>query len=258
MRTLSILWAMVAIGLTSCTTLPSSKALISGTEESSLRMADFPSERRGAWIVTGRMRGNVSICSEPFSDTGLSTQQLMKLTADLADKGKLGIDNSTISTLSELKGRSPSVLALRDVMYRMCERRLSAPGGDIPQVELDVYKSIVAVIGDFARADRKDAETNEAEVKQMMRARSAGGAATRAGDAQSRGFRALAKCDWEAAEQAFSEAEAAMPGYQTSYEYARALRLGADKKEKRNNAVAVDSAFLSPEQTKSLRNCDGT
>ena len=258
MRKLSMfVLTSVAIGLTACTTLPSSQAVMSGEEGSQLRMADFPSERRGAWIFR-HADGRVSICSEPFSDTGLSTQQLMTLTAKLADKGELGWDNSTISTLTELKGRSPSVLALRDVMYRMCERRLSSPEGVIPPEEVALYREVIKVIGDFAVADRKEAEVKRAEAQEVeaKRAESVrGGSLDRARQMQRQGFDALARCKWELAEQSFAAAEAAVPGFQTSYEYARALRMGSDSKQKRRNAIDVDSAFMPGDLQRRLKDC---
>lgn len=251
MKISSLGMVLASLMLTSCATLPSSKTLISGDEVSVLRMADFPSERRGAWILRDERTGKFTICSEPFSDTGLSTQQLVKLTGDIAKKGNLGFDNTTISTLSELKGRTPSVLALRDVMYRMCERRISSGDGDIPKQEMDLYTSIVNIIGSFAEADRNDARTEQI--------RSAGREVSvlKARKLQAEGFDALGACSWDIAEAAFAEAEKALPSFQISYEMANALRLAKAPKDKRDAALAKGKGYMPASVKKSLQNCGG-
>lgn len=251
-RATAVLLVSVAVWVSGCSTLPSSKAAVRGKEIDGVNYIDFPSERRGAWVVSDDLAGKVRICAEPFSDTGISTEQLISLAAKLP-KSQGSADGSvqTISNLVELKGRTPAVLAMRDVMYRMCERRLASPDGQIPDDELAIYKEVVKIIGHFASADRADAEA-----KQAMIVESAPLASSRVRDAkeaQDRGMELLAQCKWKEAETAFSQAEAIYPSFQISYEYARALRV--NKGRERDAILEIGSAYLPESIEKRLAAC---
>jgi hypothetical protein len=244
-----LLAVVAAVGLNACGTIPHSKAKLLGKDDNPLRMADFPSERRGAWIVTDPVTKRVMVCSEPFSDTGLSTEALLKLTGDIAKKGNVVFDSTSKSTLKELQGRTPSVLALRDVMYRMCERRLSTAGGPIPKEELDIYESIVDVIAKFAEVERKEADTEQARLVGEE------GRASNARALQDAGFEALAICSWKQAESDFAKAENLFPGFQISYEMARVLRLARSDQDKRDGALRAGRGYMPLDVRKKLEQC---
>lgn len=250
MRTLSMFVAAVAaIGLSACGTFPHSKTKFFDEEGGAFRAIDFPSERRGAWIATDPTTGRVMVCSEPFSDTGLSTEALLKFTGDIVKKGNVVFDSTSKTNLKELQGRTPSVLALRDVMYRMCERRLSTGGGPIPAEELDIYKTIVDVISNFAEAERNDADNEK------LRLTGDENRVSGAKAAQDTGFEALASCSWDEAERGFTQAESLIPGFQISYEMARALRMAKTGQDKRDDALKAGRLYMPSDIKKKLEKC---
>ncbi|MEH6419670.1 hypothetical protein [Pseudomonas sp. CGJS7] len=241
--------ATAAFGLSACGTFPHSKTKLIGKDGDPVRMVDFPSERRGGWVVIDPKSGQVKVCSEPFSDTGLSTEALLKLTGDIAKKGNVVFDSTSKTTLKELQGRTPSVLALRDVMYRMCERRLATDDGSISKDELDIYRSIVEVIAKFADAERNEAATEKA--KQTGDEDRVGSARA----AQDQGFEALASCSWDQAESAFARAESLVPGFQISYEMARALRMARAEQDKRDDSLKAGRFYMPADVKKKLEKC---
>lgn len=250
MRTLSMfVVATAAIGLSACGTFPHSKTKFFSEEGGSFRAIDFPSERRGAWVATDPVTGRVMVCSEPFSDTGLSTEALLKFTGDIVKKGNVVFDSTSKTNLKELQGRTPSVLALRDVMYRMCERRLSTGGGPIPEEELDIYRVIVSVISNFAEAERNDADNEK--LRLTGDENRIGGAKA----AQDAGFEALASCLWDDAERGFAQAESLIPGFQISYEMARALRIARSDQDRRDGTLRAGRGYMPLDIRKKLEKC---
>ncbi len=222
--------------LAGCSTIPSAPAVLLKADEgtSSVKIVDFPAERRGGWIVPQK-DGVVRICSEPPTDVGINVTQLISLAAELK-KGDVGangsLDNSLISSIVELKGRTPAVLALRDVMYRMCEAR--ATGNSLNPDELKVFDRIVTVIADFAKADLANAQE-----KQERASRQSTGDLSLAKQKETEGFHALEKKDWAAAQKYFEESEAAFNSYGWSYEYARALKSGGTDKERAQRVLNI-------------------
>lgn len=234
-----------------CGTLAGSKAKVSGKQIEGVNYIDFPSERRGAWVIQESVVGNVRVCAEPFSDTGISTEQLISFAAKLPkEQGSADGSMHAISNLVELKGRTPAVLAMRDVMYRMCERRIASAEGSIPKEELDIYADIVKIIGQFASADRADAEARQASITTLSIANSK---FSRAKEAQDRGFELLAQCKWKEAESSFSKAEDIYPQFQASYEMAGLLRVSAGNEKKA--VLERGTAYMTDAVRKKVEMC---
>jgi hypothetical protein len=248
--------------LTGCATWGGSKAMVRGKEIAGVNYIDFPSERRGAWAVNEEVAGKVIICAEPFSDTGVSTEQLISLAAKLPkDQGGAQASTQTIQNLVELKGRTPAVLAMRDVMYRMCERRMSTGDARIPADELLIYEKIVDVIDKFALAEKADAQAKQAVAEQQQSkpfSSGVGKAASRyqqAKEAQDRGFELLAQCRWKEAEQSFAMAESVYRSFQVSYEFARLLRI--NQGNEKAAIMGEDSAYMPHDLLERVGKCPG-
>jgi hypothetical protein len=228
-RTCIVLAATGGLLLTTgCSTLPSSTAIFNQSADGQVQFVDFPSERRGAWFVKTDVKtqeGVIStykVCAEPPTDTGLNTTQLLNLSADLkklADT-KVGLDNSVASNLYELKGRTPAVLALRDVMYRMCESRLHKTSlSAVERTEdLKIYAAIVEVISKFAQADLNSAEEQKARAVGQLSQFDNAVAKEREGIA------AVGKKDWTKAQKAFDECESIYPKFRACYEFSNDLK----------------------------------
>ena len=238
----SILFIFFSITLVSgCTTLPNSPAIFNQSPNSQVQFVDFPSERRGAWLVKieENKLPSYMVCAEPPTDTGLSTSQLLKITADLkklADTN-VGLDSSVVSNLYELKGRTPAVLALRDVMYRMCEssmKKKEFTDADFA-ADRDVYKSIVEVIGKFAQADLNSAQEQKAIAVSAI---SPIGVSTQYSIARAKeqeGIAAIGQKDWDTAKKAFDDCEETYPSFRACYELSNAL----DKPTEQEKATAL-------------------
>lgn len=161
----------LAIILGGCSALPSSPAVMQASEDKELISIDLPSERRVAWASKTKAKDGLvyGVCAEPPSDTGLSTSQVLNLTANLP-KGdaEAGLYRAMTSALTELKGRTPAVLALRDVMYRMCEARMHGEKFETTSTVSSIYKEIVEVIGTFAAADLAGQEEQRARAEAAL------------------------------------------------------------------------------------------
>lgn len=219
---------IAAFVLAGCaTTIPSSPSTVLklGKDDAAPLAVDLPAERRAAWVVT--RQGNTIVCAEPPTDVGVDVKQLLSIAAD-AKRGDVGggasLSASIISNMVELKGRTPAVLALRDVMYRMCEARMNGQGIN-PEKEAEIYGRIVSVIADFAKADM-----NSAQAKADVAAGREAGDLALARAKELEGFQALQDKEWEDARKAFAASEKAFPTYGWSYEYSRALKTDAKEK----------------------------
>lgn len=216
---------IVAIVLAGCTT-PSyhSTVLKLGKDDAAPLAVDLPAERRAAWVIT--KNNKTIVCAEPPTDVGVDVKQLLSIAAD-AKRGDVGggasLDASIISNMVELKGRTPAVLALRDVMYRMCEARMNGVVFDAKK-EIDIYESVVRIIESFAEADLHSAQAKA----DVAAGREAGDMALARAKA-SEGFQALQDKKWEDARKAFAASEKAFPTYGWSYEYSRALKAEENK-----------------------------
>ena len=222
--------------ISGCTTVPSSPAVLIKLDEStqSVKVVDFPSERRAGWVAPQK-DGSIKICSEPPSDVGLNVSQLLSLAAEInkADIGVGGsVDSSIITSIVELKGRTPAVLALRDVMYRMCEARVA--GNSLTSDEIKIYDRIVSVISDFAKADLANVHEKQEKVNRQQSGDLALARQTETWRAQ-----ALEKSQWALAQKAFEESEGAFNGYGWSYEYARALKSGGTDKQQAQRILNI-------------------
>jgi hypothetical protein len=221
----------IVAALSACSNVPSAPAKLIKTNDDpkGMMMVDFPAERRGGWMIP-QADGSYRVCSEPPTDVGINANQLLSVAAELQKLevgGNGSIDSSLMTSIVELKGRTPAVLALRDVMFRMCEAR--ATGSQLPPDEIKVYEQIVSVIADFAQADLANAQE-----KQQQANAAAGGSASNLSLARMKeqeGFDALSEKNWDAAKKAFSASESAYPSYGWSYEYARALGEGGTDKQ---------------------------
>lgn len=235
LRNIALMIAPVTL-LSACSTVPSAPAVLLKADDSTngVKIVDFPAERRGGWVAPQK-DGTIRICSEPPTDVGINVTQLISLAAELK-KGDVGaggsLDSSLISSIVELKGRTPAVLALRDVMYRMCESRVS--GNTLTADELKIYDRIVSVIADFAKADLANAQE-----KQEKASRQKTGDLTLARQKETEAFQALDKKDWAGAQKSFEESEAAFNGYGWSYEYARALKSGGTDKQQAQRILNI-------------------
>lgn len=236
-----ILFGSIAL-FTGCTTVPSAPAVLlrAGDNEKSMKVVDFPAERRAGWVIPQK-DGTIRICSEPPTDVGLNVSQLLSLAAELK-KEEIGgvngsVDSSLISSIVELKGRTPAVLALRDVMYRMCEAK--ANGNSLSSDEIKIYEQIVAVIADFAQADLANAQEKQEKLSQKSEADHVSGDLALARQKETEGFQSLENKDWVGAQKAFEESEAAFNGYGWSYEYARALKNGGTDKQQAQRILNI-------------------
>ena len=235
--TLTLLMFFSITLVSGCTTLPNSPAIFNQSPNSQIQFVDFPSERRGAWIVKldENKQPSYMVCAEPPTDTGLSTSQLLNITADLkklADTN-VGLDSSVVSNLYELKGRTPAVLALRDVMYRMCESRLQKKvitDADFA-AERDVYKKIVEVIGEFAKADLNSAQEQKAIAVNAINPTGVGTQASVARAKEQEGIAAIGEKDWVTAKKAFDDCEETYPSFRACYELSNALENTTDKEK---------------------------
>lgn len=246
--TIDIVWRSVfaiASGLAGailagCETLPASPALLhQSLEDQSFRFVDFPLERRGAWVIKTETRTEYNgktttattykVCAEPPADAGINSTQLLTLAANMkkADADAT-LDRSVAAAIVELKGRTPAVLALRDVMYRQCEARLNH--GSISPEEHETLKVALGIIDKFAKADL------EAAQEQKARALGDPEAVNRARAQERVGYEALAQADWEAARNAFEACEKEVPGFRACYEFGEAVRTQSSNKEK---AIAI-------------------
>lgn len=241
---------------TGCSTLPSSTAIFNQSVNGQVQFVDFPSERRGAWIVKTdeKTKDGVAttykVCAEPPTDTGLSTTQLLNLSADikkLADT-KVGLDNSVASNLYELKGRTPAVLALRDVMYRMCEGRLHKTTISTSETaaELTVYAAIVEVISKFAQADLKSAE------EQKVRAVGITSQFDQAVAKEKEAIAAVGRKDWANAQKAFEECEGIYPSFRACYEFSNNLKDDSKKTDKDKAAALLKRESFFPNRIKEM------
>lgn len=254
MKNIAMSVLICSFSLSGCSSLPNSKAVVRGKEIPGVNYIDFPSERRGAWVVDEQVAGKVRICAEPFSDTGISTEQLVTLAAKLPkDQGSVDGSIQTISNLVELKGRTPAVLAMRDVMYRMCERRLASPQGGIPADEMQIFAEIVSIIGAFASADRADAEAKQAVSASTMTKST--DRYSQAKEAQDSGFALLGACKWDEAERSFAKAESIIPSFQVAHEYGRALRVTAGSGGQRDAVLKVGSSYMSTDVEARVKKC---
>ena len=231
-----------------CTTLPNSPAIFNQSPNSQIQFVDFPSERRGAWFVKVNNEGQDSyrVCAEPPTDTGLSTSQLLNITADLKKLANtnVGLDSSVVSNLYELKGRTPAVLALRDVMYRMCESRLQKKvitDADFA-AERDVYKKIVEVIGEFAKADLNSAQEQKAIAVSAINPTGVSEQASVARAKEQEGIAAIGQKEWVAAKKAFDDCEQAYPSFRACYELSNALEKPTDSQKA--TALLKHKSFL--------------
>jgi len=217
-----------------CKAVPSSPAILLKLDDSAggVKVVDFPAERR-AVLVSPQKDGAIRICSEPPTDVGMNANQLLSLAAELKKAGVQGsVDSSLTTSIVELKGRTPAVLALRDVMYRMCEARLA--GGSLTADETHIYGEIISVIADFAKADLANAQESK---EQAVRSKS--GDLVLARQMEKEGFQDLEKKDWGAAQKAFEESEGAFNGYGWSFEYVRALKQGGTDKQQAQRILNV-------------------
>ena len=243
-----------------CTTLPNSPAIFNQSPNSQIQFVDFPSERRGAWIVKldENKQPSYMVCAEPPTDTGLSTSQLLNITADLkklADTN-VGLDSSVVSNLYELKGRTPAVLALRDVMYRMCESRLQKKvitDADFA-AERDVYKKIVEVIGEFAKADLTSAQEQKAIAVNAINPTGVGTQASVARAKEQEGIAAIGEKDWVTAKKAFDDCEETYPSFRACYELSNALENTTDKEKAK--ALLKYKSFLPNRINNMLKEID--
>ena len=221
--------------LVACSDIPTSPAMLQGVASNGIQFVDFPAERRGAWLVR-TSDGTYRICAEPPADAGLSTAQLLKLTAALPKADvRAGVDSNVATTLYEMKGRTPAVLALRDVMYRMCEARLNGAPLDKEGPETKLYTSVVDVINRFAIADLQAAQ------EQKERATAEVNGPTRSGRARAReieGIAALGKQDWAGAQRAFEQCEIEYPKYHACYEFSKILKEKKTDAEKAGRSQA--------------------
>lgn len=171
----------VATILGGCSVSPSSPAVMQVSENQELITIDLPSERRVAWAAKTKADAGLTygVCAEPPSDTGLSTSQVLNLTANLP-KGdaEAGLHRAMTSAMTELKGRTPAVLALRDVMYRMCEARMHGETFQAESTVSSIYKEIVEVIGTFAAADLAGQEEQRARAEAALPTSRGGGDAS--------------------------------------------------------------------------------
>lgn len=224
--------------LTSCTTLPSAPAVFNNSQNGQIQFADFPSERRGAWfvkIIEKNGTESFRVCAEPPTDTGLNTSQLLNITADLkklADNN-VGLDSSVVSSLYELKGRTPAVLALRDVMYRMCESRLQNNNLTDDDFAADrvIYNKIVDVISQFAEADLQSAQEQKAIAVNAIDTTGVSQQANFARSKEQEGIAAVGQKDWLVAKNAFDECEKTYPSFRACYELSNALKKQTDKEK---------------------------
>lgn len=157
--------------LSGCSVLPSAPAVMRESADKSLIAIDLPSERRVAWAIKkgDGAKPGYGVCAEPPSDTGLSTSQVLNLTAQSASSdAEAGLHQAVTSALTELKGRTPAVLALRDVMYRMCEAKMNGESIENTSSIYAIYKEIVQVIGTFAAADLAGTEEQRARAEAAL------------------------------------------------------------------------------------------
>jgi hypothetical protein len=249
---------LISSGLlaTGCSTLPSAPAVFNQSANGQVQFVDFPSERRGAWFVKTDVKTpdgvvtSYKVCAEPPTDTGLSTTQLLNLTADLkklADT-KAGVDSSTNSNLYELKGRTPAVLALRDVMYRMCESRLHKTEHSISDKAEDnkIYAAIVEVISRFAQADLNSAE------EQKARAVGQSSKFDNAVAKEKEGITAVGKKEWDTAQKAFAECENIFPQFRACFEFSNDLKNNANKSDKLKAAALLKRETYFPNNIKDM------
>lgn len=232
-----ILLVMGAVTLlSSCGLIPAAPAKLLKIDDGihGVTVVDFPAERRGGWVVPQK-DGSVRVCAEPPTDVGINVNQLMNLVAQLK-KGDIGgegsLDYSLDSTIVELKGRTPAVLALRDVMYRMCEARIASNG--LTTDEIKIYQGIVSVIENFAKA-----ELTAAQEKQERTSRQKSGDVGLAKQKETEAFQALAKKEWANAQKLFEESEGAFNTYGWSYEYAQALKVGGTDKQQAQRILNI-------------------
>lgn len=238
---ISTLLVISSFAFTGCSTIPSATAKFNQSQNGDVQFVDFPSERRGAWFVkVGDGKESYRVCAEPPTDTGLSTAQLLNITAGLKKSAdaSVGLDSNTTSNLYELKGRTPAVLALRDVMYRMCEGRLYKKDVSEKDWEEDrkIYKSIVDIIGRFAEADLQSA------VEQKERVIGVNSKVENARAKEQEGIAAVGKKNWGEAKQAFDDCEATYPSYRACYEFSNALKASSDSEKAK--ALLKKSSFL--------------
>ena len=257
----SILFIFFCITLVSgCTTLPNSPAIFNQSSNSQVQFVDFPSERRGAWLVKieENKLPSYMVCAEPPTDTGLSTSQLLNITADLkklADTN-VGLDSSVVSNLYELKGRTPAVLALRDVMYRMCESRMQKKvitDADFA-ADREVYKNIVDVIGQFAEADLTSAQEQKAIAVSAIRPTGISEQYSIARAKEQEGIAAVGKKDWVTAKKAFDDCEETYPRFRACYELSNALDKPTDQEKAK--ALLKHKSFFPNHISKMLTDID--
>ena len=217
---------LITTFLCGCQSIPSAPAILAPADGQKGYFVDFPAERRGAWNFITKIDGKEThhLCTEPPTDVGLSTTQILSLAADLKKiDTSAKLDSSMASALVELKGRTPAVLALRDVMYRMCEARVSQ--GKLNDQDIAIYKEIISVIRSFAMADLENAQTEKAKVLGLTRDTS------QAREYENRGYAALSKMNWTEALQSFESCEREINGFRACYDLARAIRT-TDKKNR--------------------------
>lgn len=198
------------------------------------------------------------VCAEPPTDTGLSTSQLLNITADLkklADTN-VGLDSSVVSNLYELKGRTPAVLALRDVMYRMCESSMKKKEFTDADYAADriVYNNIVDVIGKFAQADLNSAQEQKAIAVNAINPTGVSTQYSIARAKEQEGIAAIGEKDWSTAKKAFDDCEETYPSFRACYELSNAMENTTDKEKA--NALLKHKSFLPNRINNMLKELD--
>lgn len=194
---------------------------------------DFAADRRGAWIVfdntssvasapsaapvtkdstPSRATGSIRICAEPFPDAADNVNGTAK-------HPKSSIEFGGSQTKIELSGRSSSVLALRESLYRICE--LNMMGALNNDQTHDLFKQALTSLESIANTEV--ATSPAASVIQDYKS---------AHQHETAGFDALLADNFDEARTEFEQSEQAYPSFRGSYEFSRVLRNNKAKSNK--------------------------
>jgi hypothetical protein len=181
-----------------------------------IQVIDLPADRRAAWVIqnpqpTNERPSPYFVCAEPPTDAGLSIQQAGKTSGKHVSGTELSGEYARQIGISELSGRTPAVLALRDVMYRMCEARLQGAKFEKDSPETRIYEGVVDAINRFARSEQISAD---AARERAIAATSSEDPRRASAKAKERdGIEALGKFKLDEAKNHFVACEEELPGF---------------------------------------------
>jgi hypothetical protein len=197
------------------------------------QVVDLPADRRAAWVVSNsnpedKTKAAYFVCAEPPTDAGLTIVQSGKASGEHMGS-KAAAELSREIGLQEFSGRTPAVLALRDVMYRMCEARLQGANFQKETEESKLFNKIVDAIDKFAAAEKLSADAAKERAIASNPVEDSRRQAAKANELEA--IKAIGEKKWADAKKYFAACEAESPGFRACFDMLRELEKRTDDKE---------------------------